>query len=101
MQAKKAAVGLVGVDAKEELTRKEDKILRGELASNISSKSHLPESFSLMPLPEDRRPVISQIEERFETTTIHNTHSWEDVADNLVTTREEQCRFQLSICYKG
>jgi hypothetical protein len=81
-------VGLVGVNAKEKQSRKQDKILLGDLASNISSKSHLPELFTMLPLPEDRRPVISQIEERIKATAIHNTHSWEDVVDNLVTTGE-------------
>jgi hypothetical protein len=42
----------------------------------------------VLPLPEDRRPVISQMEERIQTTAIHNTHSGEDVVDNLVTTGE-------------
>jgi hypothetical protein len=81
MQARRAAVGCAVV-------RKQDKILLGELASNISSKSHLPESFTMLPLPEDRIPVLSQVEDRIEMTAIHNTHSWEDVVDNLVKTGE-------------
>jgi hypothetical protein len=81
MQTRFAALGCEGI-------RKQDKILLGELANNISSKSHLPESFTMLPLEEDRRPVLSHIEERIETTAIHNTHSWADVVDSLVNTGE-------------
>jgi hypothetical protein len=79
MQARFAAVGCTGL-------RKQDKTLLREFANNISSKSHLPESFTMLLVQEDRRPVLSQVEERIETTAIHNTHSWADVVDNLVNT---------------
>jgi hypothetical protein len=78
MQAKLAAVGCVGV--------RKDKILLGELANKISSRSNLPESFTMLPVPEDRRPVPSQVEEMIESTVIHNTHSRTDVLDNIVNT---------------
>jgi hypothetical protein len=71
MQAELAAVGCAGV--------RKNKTLLGELDDNISSRSHLPESFTMLPVPEDRRPVPSPVEERIESTAIHNTHSWTDV----------------------
>jgi vesicle coat complex subunit len=38
----------------------------------------------MLPVPEDRRPVPSPVEERIESTAIYNTHSWTDVLDNIV-----------------
>jgi hypothetical protein len=70
MQARFALVGCIGTGI-----RKQDKILLGELADNISARNHLPESFTLLPDPEDRRPVPSPVEERIESTVMHNTHS--------------------------
>jgi hypothetical protein len=80
MQAKLALVGCAGV--------RKDKTLLGELADNISSRSHFPESFTMLPLPEDMRPVPSHVEERIESTAIHNTHSWTDVSDNIVSAED-------------
>jgi hypothetical protein len=51
--------GCAGV-ANAGVTRKQDKILLGELAGNTSTRNHLPESFTTFPAPEDRRPVQSQ-----------------------------------------
>jgi hypothetical protein len=78
MQARLAAVGCAGV-------KRKDKTLLGELADNISSRSHLPKSFTMLPMPEDRRPVPSLVEERIESMVMHNTHSWTDVLDDIVS----------------
>jgi hypothetical protein len=80
MQANLASVGCIGTGV-----RKQDKILLGELADNISTRNHLPESFTMLPEPEDRRPVPSPVEERIESTVMHNTHSWTDVLDNIAS----------------
>jgi hypothetical protein len=80
MQARFASVGCVGI------VRKHDKKLLGELADNISTRNHLPESFTLLPNPEGRRPVPSHVKERIESTVMHNIHSWTDMLDNLVST---------------
>ena len=78
MQARFASVGCVGS------VRKQDKGILGELADNISTRDHLPESFTLLPELEDRRPVPSPIEERIESTVKHTKHSWTDMLDNIV-----------------
>jgi hypothetical protein len=77
MQARLAAVGCVGV--------RKDKTLLGELVDNISSRSHLPESFTMLPTPEDKRPVPSPVEKRIESKVMHNTHSLTVVLDNIVS----------------
>jgi hypothetical protein len=56
MQVRKALIGCGGV-ASAGVTRKQDKIILGELAGNISTRNHLPESFTTLPVPEDRIPV--------------------------------------------
>jgi hypothetical protein len=76
MESNVAAIGCARV--------RKDKTLLGELANNSSSRSHLPESFTMLLVPEDRRPVPSQVEERIESMSIHNTHSRTDVLDNIV-----------------
>jgi hypothetical protein len=80
MHARFASVGCVGTGV-----RKHDKILLEELAGNISTRNHLPESFTMLPETDDRRPVPSPVEERIESTVMHNTHSWTDVLNNLVS----------------
>jgi hypothetical protein len=80
MQARFASVGCVGTGV-----GKHDKILLGELADNISTRNHLPESFTMLPEPEDKRLVPSPVEETIESTVMHNTHSWTDVLDNIVS----------------
>ncbi len=65
-------------------TRAQDKVLLGELVANISIKNHLPESFTILAAPEDRRPVQSDHQETIEPTVIHKSHTWEDVMNNIV-----------------
>ena len=78
MQARLASVGCAGS------VRKQDKKILGELADNISSRDHLPESFTLLPEPENRRPVPSPVEERIELTVMHTNQSWTDIMKKLV-----------------
>ena len=79
MQARLASVGCAGS------VRKQDRKILGELADNISTRDHLPESFTLLPEPEDRRPVHSPVEERIESTVMHTNHSWTDMMKNIVS----------------
>jgi hypothetical protein len=65
--------------------RKQDKKILGELADNISTRDHLPESFTLLPEPENRRPVPSPVQERIVSTVMHTNHSWTDMMKNIVS----------------
>jgi hypothetical protein len=55
MHARFASVGCLGS------VRKQDKKILGELADNISTRDHLPESFTLLLELEDRRSVPSHV----------------------------------------
>ena len=79
MQARLASVGCAGS------VRKQDKKILGELADNISTRDHLLESFTLLPEPENRRPVPSPVEERIESTVMHTNHSWTHMMKNIVS----------------
>ena len=79
MQARLASVGCA------RSVRKHDKKILGELADNISTRDHLPESFTLLPEPENRRPVPSPVEERIESMVMHTNHSWTDMMKNIVS----------------
>ena len=79
MQVRLASVGCAGA------VRKQDKRILGELADNISTRDHLPESFTLLPEPENRRPVLTPVEERIESTVMHTNHSWTDMMKNIVS----------------
>jgi hypothetical protein len=80
MQVRRALAG----NAKP-VVRRQDKILLGELADSISTINHLPESFTILPAPEDRRPVQTEGLETIEPTIIHKPHSWVDLMNNIVT----------------
>jgi hypothetical protein len=68
MEVKRALIGIASTG----VTRKQDKVLLGELADSISTCNHLPESFTILPSPEDRRPVQSEGQERIEPTIIQD-----------------------------
>jgi hypothetical protein len=87
MQVRRALAGTAKPTAKPVVTksRKQDKVLLGELAASISTRNHLPKSFTILPAPEDRRPVQNDEQETIEPTLIHKPHTWEDLMNNIVT----------------
>jgi hypothetical protein len=95
MQVRRALLGAKLIRSSAKLTtspktetrqkvRNQDKVLLKELAHNISTKNHLPESFTILPAPEDRRPVQSDLQEATEPNYIHKSQTWESHVNSIV-----------------
>jgi hypothetical protein len=54
------------------------------VANKISTKNHLPESFTILPAPEDRRPVQGNLQETLEPISIHKSQTWDDHVNSIV-----------------
>jgi hypothetical protein len=87
MQVRRALVGSVKPARPKTVVTKartQDKVLLKELANNISTKNHLPESFTILPAPEDKRPVQGNLQETSAPIYIHKSQTWDDHVNSIV-----------------